>query len=112
MKTLKVLFAIVSFFCLTSLTAATVPSPSTEIMHKVITSNLTYPEQAREQFLEGGAGILFTVSAEGKIIIKGISASDEIFECSVRAQLENLIVPISDVNPNEEYLIRISFRLE
>ena len=88
------------------------PSPQTDLIGKIIRSSVSFPEEARALLLEGSVGILFHVDAEGKIIVDGISATDAIFAASARHDVESIPYQFAGVDPAEQFLIRIEFRLK
>ena len=83
-------------------------SPATDIQN-MIKKNMSYPEIAVKDGFTGSVDVLFTLSDDGKIIVKKTTAPNAKIEKQVKAQLDAMTLKDVKTTFNQHYWIRISF---
>jgi outer membrane biosynthesis protein TonB len=116
MKTLRVLqitiFAALFIFLTGYSSYAIKPALApAEHIQKVIKETLKYPEQAIKSGYTGSVDVTFTISDDGKIIVKKLSTDDKEIAANVKEQLSNICCKDIKSPYNQHYKVTITFKL-
>lgn len=107
MKTKSVIIAIVAFF---AVTVASASSTKTEVIEKV-KKEMTYPEFAIKEKLEGDVWVAFRVDDEGKFQVYQANSANPTLKEIVVSELEKIAPPEIGLSSNELYQMKFSFKL-
>lgn len=107
MKTKALIIAIVAFFAVTAVNAS---GTKKEVISKV-KKEMTYPEFAINEKIEGDVWVAFRVDDEGNFqVYQANSANQELKELVIK-KLEKITPPEIGAAKNELYQMKFSFKL-
>lgn len=87
-------------------------NPTPEKIDKLLKKEISYPEFAKEQKLEGMVLVNFTVTAEGNIRINLTNESDVSLKDYVVKRLQNLWIKPSGESTEKSYNVKFEFKSE
>jgi|DewCreStandDraft_4_1066084.scaffolds.fasta_scaffold93816_1 hypothetical protein len=113
MKTLKFLFG---FFLVVIISASVFAKDNKTQTQKninyLIKKEITYPQFAIENQIEGSVLIQYKVNEDGKIVIEKINYENVILGDYVKEKLSKINIDKSVVNDESSRLIRFDFKLQ
>jgi hypothetical protein len=106
---MKTIIAIISFITISSICSAStmnVKPPFEQVLQKQI----TYPEFAKENNVEGFVLVSFSFDHNGKIQIKDANSNDESLKSYVISKLSGIQL-FGESNDTEEHIMKFEFKL-
>lgn len=118
MKNFKALtLTLISFFIL-SVAMANSKKTDTQFMFKPgtelnsgIANQITYPAEAKSNFVEGTVATSITILNNGSIQVNEINGHPMLIK-SVKQQLEKTVVGTDFINPSREMLLKFNFEIQ
>ena len=113
MKTLHVIGMILTIFVLSAITfkASYAAKPAATCLRETLMENVHYPDAILKKSGTGNVMVTFTISDDGKIVVRNIRTDNEELASYVRKTLSNINCSNLFGNYNQHYRINFRFRL-
>jgi len=111
MKTILSILLSLTFFILCA-GAVHANGPKTQSIDKLLKKEISYPDPARKQKLEGMVLVSFTINANGTVTINMTNESSAVFKDYVVNKLKKLRIKPSKENTGITYNVKFVFKIE
>ncbi|MFA5780647.1 MAG: hypothetical protein WC868_00050 [Bacteroidales bacterium] len=99
-------------FTIASLDTANAGNPKTTSIDKLLNKEISYPDFAKQQKLEGFVLVNFTVNSDGTICVNLTNESDANLKDYIVGKLMNLKIIPSKENTSKTYDVKFEFKRE
>lgn len=84
---------------------------SAQEVQKIITQSIKYPDDGYKQDLRGDVTITFTLSEDGKILLKNISSKSDKLKDYVIDQLKNITIQDVMHTLDQQFKVKLGFHM-